>query len=134
MGKGQVSMEFLLIMGIAFVMLIPTLILFLTQSQDMQEDVTSVQLNKLAEELVLASDTVYYLGEPSKKTIKVYMPKFVESINFTMNRMLFNVDSGHLKYTLLKVTAANITGNLSSEPGVHIIEIVSEGDTVRITG
>ena len=134
MGRGQVSMEFLLIMGVAFVMIIPVLILFLTQSQDMQEDVSAAQVNKLADELVDAADNVYYLGTPSKKTIKAYMPNFIESFNFTSNRIIINVNTGSRQYSIFKVTAANLTGTLSTEVGLHVIEITADNNGVKIEG
>ncbi len=134
MGRGQVSMEFLLIMGVAFVMIIPVLILFLTQSQDMQEDVSAAQIDKLANELVNAADNVYYLGAPSKKTIKAYMPSFVKNINFTSNRIIVNIDTGDRQYSIFKVTAANVSGTLSTDIGLHVIEITAESNGVKIEG
>ncbi|MFH1770225.1 MAG: hypothetical protein ABH828_01575 [archaeon] len=130
--KGQVSMEFLLVTGFAFLLLIPILILFLTQTQDINEDVTAAQVNKLGEELVGSVNNVYYLGEPTKKTINAYIPKYVESITFDQNRIIFNVDTGDWAYVVTKIAVANISGNLDSNAGLHTIEIIAQGNSVII--
>lgn len=130
--KGQVSMEFLMVTGFAFLLLIPVLILFLTQTQDINEDVTAAQVNKLGEELVESVNNVYYLGEPTKKTIHAYIPKYVKSITFTDNRIIFTVDTGTFSYVVTKIAAANITGSLSSNAGLHTIEIIAQGNAVII--
>lgn len=130
--KGQVSMEFLMVTGFAFLLLIPVLILFLTQTQDINEDVTAAQVNKLGEELVGSVNNVYYLGEPTKKTIHAYIPKYVKSITFVNNLIIFNVDTGSFSYVVTKIAAANITGNLNSNAGLHTIEIIAQGNYVII--
>lgn len=134
MGKGQVSMEFLLIMGFAFLLIIPVIILFLTQVSDINEDVTAAQLQKLGNELIDSIDNVYYLGAPTKKTIEIYVPDFIESIEFIGNQIWFNVSTGNVAYSIIKVAAANITGSLNTNYGMHVITITAEANSVRVEG
>ena len=62
------------------------------------------------------------------------MPNFIESFNFTSNRIIINVNTGSRQYSIFKVTAANLTGTLSTEVGLHVIEITAENNGVKIEG
>lgn len=128
------SIEFLIIMGFAFLLIIPVMLLFLTEAQDLNEDITAVQVQKLASELIDAVDNVYYLGEPTKKTINIYIPKYVEGASFVSNRIIFNVSTGTAEYAVTKFAATNVTGSLNTNPGIHSIEISAESNQVRIEG
>jgi len=132
--KGQVSVEFLMITAFAFLLIIPIMLLFLIEAQDINEDITSVQVKKLADELEDAVNNVYYLGEPTKKTINIYVPKFVDSIDFVNNQIQFSMDTGASTYIVYRFVATNVTGSLNANPGMHTIEITAEGNSVRIEG
>ncbi|MFH1589636.1 MAG: hypothetical protein ABIB43_03670 [archaeon] len=132
MEKGQVSMEFLMVTGFAFLLIVPVLILFLTHTQDLNEDITAVQITKLGKELVDAADNVYYLGQPTKKTIQIYIPKFVESVEFIDNQIIISVDTGAISYTSIEIAASNITGSVVTNPGLHSIEIIAQSNSVII--
>ncbi|MBU0471461.1 MAG: hypothetical protein KKF65_02470 [Nanoarchaeota archaeon] len=133
--KGQVSLEFLMITGFAFMLIIPVMLLFLTEAQDIDEDVSSAQLKKLAEELVDAIDNVYYLGEPTAKTLEIYVPRYVQSVIFTGNRTIFEVDSGTFIYNFTRFVATNnLSGSLNSNPGMHSIKISAVGNGVTVIG
>ncbi|NQU98680.1 hypothetical protein HQ533_04385 [Candidatus Woesearchaeota archaeon] len=135
MKKGQVSLEFLMITAFAFLLIIPVMLLFLTEAQGLDEDITSAQLNKLAEELVDAIDNVYYLGEPTTKTLEIYVPKHIELVTFIDNRTIYEVDTGTFAYNFTRFVATNnVSGTLNTNPGRHSIKISAVGDGVTILG
>lgn len=134
MKKGQVSIEFLIITGFSFFLIIPVMLLFLTEARDINEDITSVQVQKLADELVDAVNNVYYLGDPTKKTINIYIPKFVQSATFNANQIIINVSTGSSEYIVSRFVAPNLTGSLNTNAGTHTIEISAVGNQVNING
>ena len=121
--KAQISLEFLLVVGFAFLMTIPLIIIFYQQSKTLDTEITSSQIDKVASEIRDAADEVYYLGTPSKKTVTVYMPEGVQSIAVTGNKIIINVDSANGDYELVKWSAANLTGTIQTYKGIHHVSV-----------
>ncbi len=132
MSKAQVAMEYLMITGLIFLMLIPTIILFLTQSRNFNEDITDSQVHKILETVVGAADTVYYQGPPAQQQLRLYMPKQVNNIAIENQTITFNISKGTVEYTMDKTSKANLTGSLSTEAGLHIITVTAQLDNVLI--
>lgn len=131
--RAQVSMEFLMVVGFAFLMTAPLIIIFYQQSENINTEVTSSQLDKVASEIRDAADEVYYLGSPSMKTITVYMPKGVKSITIANNSIKFVVSSPGKDYDLMKWTVANVTGTIRTFEGIHHISAESHDIYVSLS-
>jgi len=124
-GKAQVSIEFLLVVGFAFLMTVPLIIIFYQQSQNINTEVSASQVDKVASEIRDAADEVYYLGSPSKKTITLYVPEGVKDIQLHNNSIVFVVDSPGTDYEVVKWTVANLTGSLKNYYGIHHVSAES---------
>ncbi len=74
-------MEYLVIFSITFVLIIPLIIIFVAQTQNMQEDITNAQLDKISSEIHDAALEVLFMGPPSQKTIRVSFPAGIQSID-----------------------------------------------------
>lgn len=127
--KAQVSMEFLLVVGFAFLMTVPLIIIFYQQSQSINTEVSASQVDKVASEIRDAADEVYYMGSPSKKTITVFMPEGVKGVDVGGNRILFLIDSPNGDYDIVKWTATNLTGSLMNYSGIHHVSAESYFNT-----
>ncbi|MBW2990350.1 hypothetical protein KY348_01455 [Candidatus Woesearchaeota archaeon] len=121
--KSQISIEFLIVVGIAFLMTIPLILIFYQQSSTLNTDITSSQVEKVASEIRDAADEVYYLGPPSKKTISIYMPEDVQSVSINNNKIIFLVDSPIGDYQVVKWTVANLSGTMASHTGIHHVTV-----------
>nr|MCK4930328.1 hypothetical protein [Nanoarchaeota archaeon] len=131
--KAQVSMEFLIIIGLAFLMTIPLIIVFYQQSETLNTDITTSQIDKVANKIRDASDEVYYLGSPSKKTVTVFMPEGVQSISISGNKIIFIIDSPSGDYELVKWSAANLSGSIQTYKGIHYVSVESHNTYVSIS-
>jgi len=131
--KAQLSLEFLIIVGFAFFMTIPLIIIFYQQSESINNDITASQVDKVASEIRDAADEVFYLGAPSKKTITAYIPKGVQSITISGNKIIFLVDSPNGDYEVVKWSAANLTGSIQNYKGIHHVSVEAFDTYVRIT-
>ena len=132
--KAQISLEFLLVVGFAFLMTIPLIIIFYQQSETLDTEITSSQIDKVASEIRDAADEVYYLGTPSKKTVTIYMPEGVQSITLTGNKIVFVVDSPSGDYELVKWSSANLTGSVQTHRGIHHVSVEAFDTYVDING
>jgi len=72
--KGQAAMEYLLIVGLAFVILTPMLYMFYDYTNTLRRDVNVAKVYKIGGTMVNTAEQMYYLGPPSKTTLRFNMP------------------------------------------------------------
>ena len=130
--NGQISMEYILITGFSLLIAIPLVLVFFQQSREFNDEITVQQANKVLDEMLVASKTVYYLGEPSQKTVNVYFPQFVNSAEFRDGYFALEIHSGSFTYKLYRNAPINFAGNISTTPGLHVLRIWAENNSVYI--
>ena len=131
--KGQVSVEFITIFGFVFLMTIPLIIIFFDQTGSVKDSIASNQIRNIAIKLSDKAETVYYLGIPSKTTVKAHFPDNIEYITLSDRTIIFGYkDYNNNMHEIVAVSLVNITGNISTEPGTHYIEVESLGDVVLL--
>jgi hypothetical protein len=97
-------------------------------------EITSAQVYQISKKIADGAETVYYLGEPSRLTIKAYFPANINSVSIGNNEIVFNVKSGDREDEIVVYTPINVTGNLSISQGVHYVTIENKGGHVEISG
>lgn len=126
-------MEYLAVFAITALMIIPMILIFTTQSSHLKAEIINAQLDKASSEITDSAEEVHYMGPPTQKTIKVTFPEGIKSIQ-TLNKLLvFNVQTESVEYQFNRETIANITGNLKTYEGIHILTIKAEEGYVNIT-
>lgn len=131
--KAQVSLEFLMVMGFAFLMIIPLTIIFYQQSATIDQEITAGQVDKVASEIRDAADEVFYLGAPSKKTVTVYLSEGVQSISISGSRIVFTVSSPGGDYEVVKWSAGNVSGSIQAHKGIHVVTVEAFDTYVSIS-
>jgi len=132
--RGQASIEYLIILGFTFLMLIPLIYLFYTQQNSFQSDVAASQADKVVQKIADAADAVYYLGEPSQQTLLLNYPDNILNITVTGQSVSFLIEGTGGKYEVIKWTSANLTGNLSPSEGLHHVIVQAHGGVVVLSG
>ena len=79
--SGQAATEYLMVVALISIVIIPTTFLFYNYASDSAEEIDHAQIDKFGRDLVATAETVYYLGSPSKITIKERLPANVENIS-----------------------------------------------------
>ena len=131
--KAQISMEYLTIVGFMLVMVLPMMLIFYQYQESTNTQVISNQVYQIAQNIVDSSEAVYYLGYPSRKTIKVYFPKNIRGVSIQQKTLVFNISTANGIDQIVVMSAVPISGSLPSTSGVHKIIIKSEGDYVEIS-
>ena len=130
----QVSMEYLVIVGFVLLITAPLIIIFYEHTATTNDQVITSQSDKIAKKIVDNAESVYYLGEPSKTRIKVYMPNNVEEIILQDYEVVFKVKTNSGISDIAHTSNVNISGSVSTTPGIHYISIESRGDYVWASG
>lgn len=130
--RGQVAMEYLIIFSVAFFMTIPLIVIFASQTNNLQSDIANAQLDKAATQIIDAAEEVYFMGAPAQKTIRVTFPAGITSADVLQHGLLFNMTSATYTYEYLKETAINLTGSIGKFEGPHIIVVRAQEDSVLL--
>ena len=81
--KGQVGIEYMIIVGFVSFAVIAILLLAFFYSGQIKDSIKLNQAENFAEQLIGSAESVFFAGEPSKTTIRLYLPENVEIIAIT---------------------------------------------------
>ncbi len=129
-------MEHLIITGFALLLIAPMIIVYYTQTNQLDEETTSVSVSRAATQIVQAADAVHYLGAPSLRTITIDLPSNINGVTVAGQSVSFLVDSTAGDYERVAWSAANLTNGtpLRTSKGPHVLSIVAlEDGRVNIT-
>ena len=131
--KSQVSVEYLLIMGFAALMILPLFLIYYSYSSDSSESVATSQALQIARKVVDNSESVYYLGKPSQTTLKLNFPDGIQSTNLSNYEVVFKIKIRQGVAEIVQVSNVNISGSLPITPGIHIVTVTAQDNYVQIS-
>lgn len=131
--KAQVSMEYMILVGFLVVITIPLILVYNTQYKGTSQQIISNQADQIGQKIIDTAESIYYLGQPSKTTIKVYMPQQVNDTLIMNNSLVFYVLSSGGASEVVKMSNVPIQGTLKSSAGMHYITMQSVGTYVNIS-
>ena len=130
--KGQISVEYLIIVGFALFIITILIATYTIYSQHNESVIISKQVQRISMKLVDNAEEVYYYGPPTKNTLKLYFPKNIEDIQIYNNELLFKVHTAGGISDIEAVSEVNLTGNLPSSRGIKYIEIIAKDNGVLL--
>ncbi len=130
--KGQVSIEYLAIFSVAALMLIPLIILFATQTDNIEADIAYAQAENAMTRIIDSAEEIYFQGPPAQKTLRVQFPRGIETIMINEHDIIFEIQTSDGVFYVEKHTPARLAGELKPFPGSHVIRFESFEDLVYI--
>lgn len=131
--KAQVAMEYMILVGFLVVITIPLILVYNTQYKGTNIQIISNQADQIGQKIVDTAESVYYLGQPSKTTLKVYMPQQIENVVVGNNEITFRVIVNNGIDEVVKMSSVPINGTLKATSGMHYITVQSVGSYVNIS-
>ena len=131
--NGQVSVEYMLIIGFVTVITIPLIIIYQTFNEDSNTEINSAQVEQVAKKVVDTAESMYYLGEPSQTSIRVNIPNGVKAGRIGNNEIVFNLTVGSGTAEIVRSSPVNITGSLPSEKGTYTLTIKAYSGNVTVS-
>ena len=108
--KSQSSIEYLSIVALTFVIIVPTTYLFYTYSQESTDEISDSQLTKIGRNIIDTSESVYYSGLNSKAVIDFNLPDSVQSATIVEGReLVFNISTHFGISEIVFFSAINLT-------------------------
>ncbi|MCD6464541.1 hypothetical protein J7L02_03410 [Candidatus Woesearchaeota archaeon] len=115
----QVSMEYLIVVTVAIVLIIPGIYLFYVYTKFHEQAATSRSLYEIGSKIVSAASLVAANGEPARTTLEVELPKtFKQAFILNHEELVFQYDSYNGVSEVVFFSPDNITTNdCRSSPG-----------------
>ncbi len=79
-GKAQIAMEYILILALALMIILPAVYLFRNYAYESNENLVQSRLYEIGNLIVGKARKLYYYGPPSKTTINFEMPPQVDNM------------------------------------------------------
>ena len=132
--RAQISVEYLSIIGFAFLITVPLTILFVLESNSTSDTVNVAQAQQLARKIVSSAEAISYSGEPSFTTLKVSFPKNIDDIIIRDRELTIKIKTSAGVSDVVEISAINMSGNISPVAGMHFIKIEAKVGFVNISG
>src|SRR3989338_4740023 len=78
--RGQISTEYLILVGVILIILIPALVLWGVYTVNSRQTTNRAQAQEAALTIVKRAESIYYLGEGSQNVAQVRVPQGVRAI------------------------------------------------------
>ena len=131
--RGQISVEYMMIIGFATAMAIPLIILYYNYTSDAKESVAGGQALEVARLIADSSESVYFLGYPSQTTLKLNFPDNIDSTNLSNKEVLFKMKTRKGISDIAQVSSVDLNGTLPITSGPHTVTIAAQYGYVLIT-
>lgn len=131
--KGQVAIEYLIIISVALIILIP-LALYVNQSLMDYRDNTKISkawtaVKKLGE----SADWVISQGPPAKLTLKIYIPDDVEQISLDSKTFIFKVRTSAGISDVFYTTVSELDGSIPTKSGYYYVSLTAFSNYVNVS-
>ena len=142
---GQGSFEYVLVVGIAMILIVPGAMLFYNYSTRSTDELVRSKVDMVGNDILDSVERVYYIGENSWETIEVDVPDGVTWIYVLNNSELVITYSSHVGeseavfFSDINMTAPYnldekfyITDPAYAHAGLNVIKVTSKGKYVLI--
>lgn len=134
--KSQVGMEYMIVVGFITLAIITVLGFSVLFSSQIKERIRLNHAESFAVGLINSAESVFFAGEPSKKTIKLYLPDGVDRIYLVDDYTLVmevSVSSGQNVRGFSSKVPLQINGVITTGEGTRNFVIEATSTNVRIT-
>ncbi len=139
MGRGQSSIEYLMIVGIALGLLVPAVFFFVSYSNTQRATGISSQINDIGIAVVTAAAESYALGTGARRQVEVNIPAEVTRIWVDGNELAIRYETPHgpseaVFFASISLNSSSSDGNVTvPHEGITRLRLVSLGTSVNLT-
>jgi len=138
--KGQVSVEYLIIVALAMAIIVPGAVLFYNYANESNEKISASQINKIGKNIVSQAEDIYTIGKNSWTTIEASFPEPVTKAYILDNELVIKYDTSRgpteaVFFSDVPIQGGFSGGNISSafHTGFMSVKIESLGSSVLIS-
>lgn len=142
----QSSLEYLMVVALTFVIIVPTTYLFYNYSKESSEEIIDAQITKLGRSIIDTAEIIFYSGEGSKAALELNVPDNIGSARIIDGReLVFNITTNFgtsevVFFSSVNITSLNCEANVCELPGLassglkklNILAISADSITLEI--
>lgn len=132
--KGQISTEYLIIVGFVTFIVILLLGVALFYTSQVKDGMKDDQIERFAKKVISSAESVYFSGEPSRTTVSAYLPAGVSGLEISGNEMVFNVSFSSGFNRVSYRGRVPMEGSFPVTEGIKSISLVATSDRVLVSG
>lgn len=130
--RGQISIEYLVVVGFVAFLVIGVLGVAVFYSSQLKDGIKFYQLENYAEKIISGSESVFYAGQPSRVTITAYLPAGVQSVEIIDDYIVVSISTANGLAKSAYKSNVPISGTFSSNEGVKRLSIIALESGVSI--
>ena len=88
--RAQIGVEYMIIVGFVTFAIMSVLVLAIFYSGQIKDSIKLNEVENFVAQLISSAESVFFAGEPSKTTVRLYLPEGVESLEITPEYLNFN--------------------------------------------
>lgn len=127
----QIAMEYLMVIALAFMLLVPGIYLFYSYASYREQATTSTQLYNIGSEIISSARIIALNGPPARTTIQAQIPKelinvtIVNNTDFVFRYRVYTKESEIVFFSpvLLNTTNCNHVCYLNLDQGLNKIRL-----------
>ncbi len=131
--RSQSGVEYMIVIGFVSFAVMVILLMSGYYSNLTKDKIRMNQIESFAEQLINNAETVFFAGEPSEKTVNLYLPSGVKEIIITSNSIVMTISSS--SGDNLRSFGSNVPlqeGSISNVEGVKVLSIKARENFVVI--
>jgi len=143
MKRGQSSVEYLFVVALSLMLIVPASFLFLGYSSSQEDTIVSAQINRIGNEILTKSEEMYVIGNNSWMTLELTLPSNFQNATIYGEKELvidYFVRTGYTQAVFF--SDVNITNgthrcianpcSVRLTPGINNVRILSRGDYISL--
>lgn len=130
--KGQIGIEYMIIIAFVTFAIMTTLSLAVFYSGQVKDDIKLNQVENFAVQLINSAESVFFAGEPSKATVRLYLPEGVQSVAINSEGLFITVQGSHGITKRLFTSRVPLSGSISPNQGTKKITLTATETNVLI--
>lgn len=131
--KAQVGIEYMIIVGFVTFAIISILILAVVYSDKIKDRIRLNQVENFATQLLNSAESVYFAGEPSKSTIRLYLPEGVKEINIVSDHIVLTTRTSSGDNIRAFKSRVPLQGTISATEGIKKLTLEAKANYLEIS-
>ncbi|MBT4136192.1 hypothetical protein HOD75_01840 [archaeon] len=131
--RGQISFEYLVIMGFVMFVIISILGVAFIYSGSIKDRIKVTQVNNCANKVISSAESIFYTGFPSRTVIDCYLPENLLDIEILENRLFVSVQTSTGIVKTGFSSDVPITGDITSGSGIKRIRVIAQENNVLLS-
>ena len=130
--RGQIGIEYMIIIGFITFAITMTLVFAYFYSDQIKDRIKMNQIDNFGVQLISSAESVYFSGEPSKSTVRYYLPEGVSSIEIIDDSIVIEISLSSGFNRIAYSSRVPLSGEIPEGEGIKVLVLEAKEDFLLI--